>query len=51
MLHLFADQAEVWMGLKGALKGEPVMTFPAPSNIGGLEPIVMTTGGVQKPKG
>jgi hypothetical protein len=24
-----------------------VMTFPAPSNIGGLEPIVMTSGGVQ----
>jgi len=24
-----------------------VMTFPAPSNIGGLEPIEMTTGGVQ----
>jgi len=26
------------------------MTFPAPSNIGGLEPIVMTSGGVQTPK-
>jgi hypothetical protein len=26
------------------------MSFPAPSNIGGLEPIVMTSGGIQKPK-
>jgi hypothetical protein len=26
------------------------MDFPAPSNIGGLEPVVMTSGGVQKPK-
>jgi hypothetical protein len=24
-----------------------VMTFPAPSNIGGLDPIEMTSGGVQ----
>jgi hypothetical protein len=36
--------------MKGALKGEPMMSFPAPSNIGGLEPIVMTTGGVQTRK-
>jgi hypothetical protein len=36
--------------MKGALKGEPVMTFPTPSNIGGLEPIEMTTGGVQTRK-
>jgi len=27
-----------------------VMDFPAPSNIGGLEPVVMTSGGKQKPK-
>jgi hypothetical protein len=26
------------------------MTFPAPSNIGGLDPIVMTSGGVQTRK-
>jgi len=26
------------------------MDFPAPSNIGGLEPVVMTSGGKQKPK-
>jgi len=43
--------ARIWAQfMKGALKGEPVMTFPAPSNIGGLEPIVMTSGGVQTPK-
>jgi hypothetical protein len=33
--------------MKGALKGEPVMNFPAPTNIGGLEPVVITSGGVQ----
>jgi membrane peptidoglycan carboxypeptidase len=43
--------ARIWTAfMKGALKGEPVMDFPAPSNIGGLEPIVMTSGGVQVPK-
>jgi membrane peptidoglycan carboxypeptidase len=43
--------ARIWTAfMKGALKGEPVMTFPAPSNIGGLEPIVMTSGGVQTRK-
>jgi hypothetical protein len=26
------------------------MDFPAPSNIGGLEPVVMTSGGKQTPK-
>jgi hypothetical protein len=36
--------------MKGAQKGEPVMDFPAPSNIGGLDPIDMTSGGVQTPK-
>jgi len=42
--------ARIWTQfMKGALKGEPVMTFPAPSNIGGLDPIVMTSGGVQTP--
>ena len=40
--------ARIWTAfMKGALKGEPVMTFPAPSNIGGLDPIEMTSGGVQ----
>jgi membrane peptidoglycan carboxypeptidase len=44
--------ARIWTAfMKGALKGEPVMTFPAPSNVGGLEPIEMTTGGVQTRKG
>jgi hypothetical protein len=33
--------------MKGALKDQPVMEFPAPANIGGLEPIVMTSGGKQ----
>jgi membrane peptidoglycan carboxypeptidase len=43
--------ARIWTAfMKGALKDEPVMEFPAPSNIGGLEPIVMTSGGVQTPK-
>ena len=43
--------ARIWTQfMKGALKGEPVMTFPAPSNIGGLDPIVMTSGGVQTRK-
>ena len=40
--------ARIWTQfMKGALKGEPVLNFPAPSNIGGLDPIEMTTGGVQ----
>jgi len=43
--------ARIWTQfMKGALRGEPVMTFPAPANVGGLEPIVMTSGGVQIPK-
>ena len=40
--------ARIWTTfMKGALKGEPVLEFPAPANIGGLNPIVMTSGGVQ----
>lgn len=36
--------ARIWTQfMKGALKGQPIMDFPAPSNIGGLEPIVMTS--------
>lgn len=43
--------ARIWTAfMKGALKGEPVMDFPAPSNIGGLDPIEMTSGGVQSIK-
>jgi membrane peptidoglycan carboxypeptidase len=42
--------ARIWTQfMKGALKGEPVMEFPAPANIGGLDPVVMTSGGKQKP--
>ena len=43
--------ARIWTAfMKAALKGEPVMSFPAPANVGGLEPIEMTTGGVQTRK-
>ncbi len=36
--------AKVWTAfMKGALKGEPRMYFPKPVNIGGTDPIVMTT--------
>ena len=43
--------ARIWTQfMRGALKGEPIMDFPAPSNIGGLEPVVMTSGGRQTPK-
>lgn len=43
--------ARIWTAfMRGALKGEPVMSFPAPANIGGLDPVVMTSGGQQTPK-
>jgi membrane peptidoglycan carboxypeptidase len=43
--------ARIWTQfMKGALRNEPVMSFPAPANVGGLEPIVMTSGGRQVPK-
>jgi len=43
--------ARIWTAfMKGALKEEPVMEFPAPANIGGLDPIVMTSGGKQSMK-
>jgi membrane peptidoglycan carboxypeptidase len=43
--------ARIWTAfMKGALRGEPITEFPAPSNIGGLDPIVYTDGGVQTPK-
>jgi membrane peptidoglycan carboxypeptidase len=43
--------ARIWTAfMKGALKEEPVMEFPQPANIGGLDPIVMTSGGKQSQK-
>jgi len=43
--------ARIWTQfMRGALRGEPVMSFPAPANIGGLDPIVITSGGKQTPK-
>ena len=43
--------ARIWTAfMKGALKGEPIMSFPAPANVGGIEPIVMTSGGTQTRK-
>ena len=43
--------ARIWTAfMKGALRGEPITEFPAPSNIGGLDPVVYTDGGVQTPK-
>ena len=43
--------AKIWTAfMKGALKGEPVMSFPAPANVGGLDPVVMTSGGRQSMK-
>ena len=43
--------ARIWTAfMKGALKEEPVMEFPAPANVGGLDPIVMTSGGKQSMK-
>ena len=43
--------ARIWTSfMKGALKGQPVLAFPKPVNIGGTDPIVMTDGGKQSPK-
>lgn len=43
--------ARIWTAfMKGALRDEPITEFPAPSNIGGLDPVVYTDGGVQTPK-
>ena len=40
--------ARIWTAfMRSALKDEPVMSFPAPANIGGLDPVVMTSGGKQ----
>ena len=38
--------AKIWTAfMKGALKGDPVLSFPKPVNIGGTDPVVMTSGG------
>ena len=43
--------ARIWTSfMKGALKGQPVLAFPKPVNIGGTDPVVMTSGGQQSPK-
>ena len=43
--------ARIWTAfMKGALKGQPTLDFPAPANVGGLDPIVMTSGGKQSMK-
>ena len=43
--------ARIWTAfMKGALKGEPIMSFPAPANVGGIDPVVMTSGGIQTRK-
>lgn len=40
--------AKIWTAfMKGALSGQPILSFPAPANIGGTDPVVMTSGGVQ----
>ena len=43
--------ARIWTAfMRGALKDEPEMSFPAPANVGGLDPVVMTSGGRQSMK-
>jgi membrane peptidoglycan carboxypeptidase len=43
--------AKIWTAfMKGALRDQPIMDFPAPANVGGLDPIVMTSGGKQSMK-
>ena len=43
--------ARIWTAyMKGALKDQPVLSFPKPVNIGGTDPIVMTEGGKQTRK-
>jgi membrane peptidoglycan carboxypeptidase len=43
--------ARIWTAfMKGALRGEPTMSFPAPANVGGSDPVVMTSGGIQERK-
>ena len=43
--------AKIWTAfMKGALKGQPIMSFPAPSNIGGLDPVDSSTASSQTAK-
>ncbi|MFM8620929.1 MAG: transglycosylase domain-containing protein [Candidatus Nanopelagicaceae bacterium] len=43
--------AKIWTAfMKEALKGQPVLTFPAPVHIGGTDPIEMASGGKQSMK-
>ena len=43
--------ARIWTAfMQGALKGQPTMSFPAPAKVGGLEPVEMTSGGIQERK-
>ena len=43
--------AKIWTAfMKGALKGDPVLSFPKPVNSGGTDPVVMTSGGKQSMK-
>jgi len=43
--------AKIWTYfMKGALQGQPVLSFPAPVHIGGTDPVVMTSGGKQTMK-
>ena len=42
--------ARIWTAfMKGALKRQQIIDFQAPSNIGGLDPVVMTTGVIPTP--
>ena len=43
--------AKIWTSfMKGALQGQPVLSFPKPVHIGGTDPVVMTSGGKQSMK-
>ena len=43
--------AKIWTSfMKGALNGQPVLSFPKPAHIGGTDPVVMTSGGRQSMK-
>ena len=43
--------AKIWTAfMKGALAGQPTLSFPKPVHIGGTDPVVMTSGGKQSIK-
>ena len=43
--------AKIWTAfMKGALEGQPKLSFPKPVHIGGTDPVVMTSGGKQSIK-